>query len=459
MLTSINPYSDEVIATYPQQTLDDARIVVTQVSAAQQQWAMIPVAARAVYFVKVAEILRTKCADLAMLITLEMGKPIKQAEDEIEKCAATCDYYAKNAAAFLTPQMIETPGYKSFISFDPMGVILSIMPWNFPFWQVFRAAIPALIAGNGMVLKHASSVSGCALAITHIFDDAGFPKHLFQTVLINAQTTQNLIADPLIQGVTMTGSTAAGRQVAAQAGQYLKKCVLELGGSDPYLILEDANLDKAAVICAASRLQNNGQSCIAAKRFIVIEKHLSTFETLLIQEFKKAIVGDPSKIETTVGPMARVDLRQTLHRQVMKSVEKGAEILFGGTIIEDSAAFYLPTILTNVKKGMPAFDEELFGPVAAIICAKDEEDAIALANDTPYGLGAAVFTQDLVRGEYIAQHRLNAGNCCVNTMVKSDWRLPFGGIKDSGFGRELSPIGIKEFVNIKTVRSLRSEIF
>lgn len=451
MLTSINPYSDEVIATYPQQTLDDAKVIVNQVSKAQQEWTMVPIADRAEHFVKVAEILRTKAHILAMLITSEMGKPIKQAEAEVEKCAATCDYYAQNAAVFLRPQLIETPGHKSFICFDPIGVILSIMPWNFPFWQVFRAAIPALIAGNGMVLKHASSVSGCALTITHIFEDAGFPKHLFQTVLINAQTTQSLIAEPLIQGVTMTGSTAAGRQVAAQAGQYLKKCVLELGGSDPYLILEDADLEKAAVVCAESRLQNSGQSCIAAKRFIVIEKHLHAFENLMAQEFHKAIVGDPSKQETTVGPMARADLRQILHRQVMKSVEKGAEILVGGTIIEGSAAFYLPTILTNVKKGMPAFDEELFGPVAAIICAKDEEEAISLANDTPYGLGAAVFTQDLVHGEYIAQHRLNAGTCCVNAMVKSDWRLPFGGIKDSGFGRELSPIGIKEFVNIKTV--------
>jgi succinate-semialdehyde dehydrogenase/glutarate-semialdehyde dehydrogenase len=451
MLTSINPYSDEVIATYPQQTLDDAKVIVNQVSKAQQEWMTVPIATRAGHFVRVAEILRAKTHTLAMLMTLEMGKPIKQAEAEVEKCAATCDYYAQNAAIFLIPQMIETPGHKSFVCFDPIGVILSIMPWNFPFWQVFRAAIPALIAGNGMVLKHASNVSGCALTITHIFEDAGFPKHLFQTVLIDSQTTQSLIAEPLIQGITMTGSTAAGRQVAAQAGQYLKKCVLELGGSDPYLILEDADLDKAAAICAESRLQNSGQSCIAAKRFIVVEKHLRTFEKLLTQEFHKAIVGDPSKPETTVGPMARADLRQILHRQVMKSVEKGAEILVGGTILEGIAAFYLPTILTNVKKGMPAFDEELFGPVAAIICATDEEEAISLANDTPYGLGAAVFTQDLVRGEYIAQYRLNAGTCCVNTMVKSDWRLPFGGIKDSGFGRELSPIGIKEFVNIKTV--------
>ncbi|WP_032112165.1 NAD-dependent succinate-semialdehyde dehydrogenase [Candidatus Paracaedibacter symbiosus] len=451
ILTSINPYSGDVIATYPEQTFDDAKIAVTQIAAAQKEWAEVPVAERAALFVKVAAILRAKKNDFATLMTLEMGKPILQAKTEVEKCAAACDYFAQHGPLFLTPEKVNSEAHKSFVSFEPLGVILAIMPWNFPFWQAFRAAIPALIAGNGMLLKHAANVSGCALAIAHVFNDAGFPRHLFQSLLIKAETADQLIAHPLVAAVTLTGSTRAGRQVAAKAGQFIKRCVLELGGSDPYIILEDADLPEAAAICAASRLQNNGQSCIAAKRFIVVEKHVREFEQFLFQEFNKAVMGDPLNPETTIGPMARADLRETLHHQVMRSIAKGAEFLAGGTIPESKGFFYPPTILTSVKKGMPAFDEELFGPVAPIISATDEEHAIELANDTVYGLGAAVFTQDIEKGEKIAKNRLKAGNCFVNAMVKSDWRFPFGGIKESGFGRELSSIGIKEFVNIKTV--------
>lgn len=416
-----------------------------------KRWRHTAFDVRAAQMKATAAQLRSKKHDLAKLMTLEMGKPIREAEAEIEKCAWVCEYFAENSENFLKPEFIETGADKSYIAYEPLGVILAIMPWNFPFWQAFRAAVPALMAGNGVVLKHASNVPGCALAIEKIFKEAGFPEDLFRTLLITSTNALSLIESPYIRGVTLTGSTAAGQSVGAKAGQFLKKCVLELGGSDPYIILEDANIEQAATVCATSRLLNSGQSCIAAKRFIVVEKQWENFEKHFIEHMKNAVLGDPVEETTTMGPLARMDLRETLHKQVLDSLAKGAKLLLGGQIPKGPGAFYPPTVLINVTKGMPAYDEELFGPVAALIITKDEQEALHIANDTSFGLGAAVFTQDICRGESIALKGLQAGSCFVNALVKSDPRLPFGGIKESGFGRELSHIGIREFVNCKTI--------
>jgi len=349
------------------------------------------------------------------------------------------------------PEVVETEASRSFVTFQPLGVVLAVMPWNFPFWQVFRFAAPALMAGNAGVLKHASNVPGCALAIAKIFRQAGFPDHLLQTLLIGSGQVEAVVAHPLVKAVTLTGSTPAGQAVASQAGAMVKKTVLELGGSDPYIILADADVEAAVRTCVASRLINNGQSCIAAKRFIVVESIREPVEARFVAQMRVARMGDPLAEDTTVGPLARHDLRDTLHQQVQVSIAQGAHCLLGGTIPAGQGAFYPPTVLTQVSKGMPAYDEELFGPVAAIIAVRDEAEAIRVANDSPFGLGAAVFTQDIAKGERLAAQELEAGCCCVNTLVQSDPRLPFGGVKASGYGRELSHYGIKEFVNIKTV--------
>jgi succinate-semialdehyde dehydrogenase/glutarate-semialdehyde dehydrogenase len=351
----------------------------------------------------------------------------------------------------LQPEMIRTDASKSYVSFHPLGIVLAIMPWNYPFWQVFRFAAPALMAGNAAVLKHASNVPGCALAIDRIFKEAGLPENLFHSLLVSSGQIDSLIEHPLIRAVTLTGSTTAGMAVASKAGQMLKKTVLELGGSDPYIILEDADLDRTVETCVAGRLLNSGQSCIAAKRFIVVESISKRFESLFAEKMRAKKTGDPMNENVEVGPLARFDLRENLHRQVTQSVDKGARCLLGGGIPEGDGVFYPPTVLTDVQKGMPTFDEETFGPVAAIITVKDEQDAVRVANDSRFGLGAAVFTENIERGERIARDELQAGSCFVNAFVKSDPRLPFGGIKESGYGRELSPYGIKEFVNIKTV--------
>jgi succinate-semialdehyde dehydrogenase/glutarate-semialdehyde dehydrogenase len=395
-----------------------------------------------------AKLLRERATDYAELMAHEMGKPVKQGRAEIEKCAIACEFYAENAEAFLKREEIKTEAGRSFVTFEPLGVILAVMPWNFPFWQVFRFAAPSLMAGNAAVLKHASNVPGCALAVDDLFRRADLPLY---NVLVGSDQVAALIEDPRIRAVTLTGSGPAGKAVAKKAGELLKKAVLELGGSDPYVVLEDADLDAAVATCAAGRLINSGQSCIAAKRFIVVEPIRKKFESLLVEHMRAKKVGDPMLEDTDVGPLARHDLRDDLHAQVQKSIKKGAACLLGGKIPRDKGAFYPPTVLANVKQGMPAYDEELFGPVAAVIGARDEADAIRIANDTPFGLGAAVFTRDLARGERIAATQLEAGSCFVNAFVKSDPRLPFGGIKESGFGRELSHYGIREFVNIKTV--------
>jgi succinate-semialdehyde dehydrogenase/glutarate-semialdehyde dehydrogenase len=384
-------------------------------------------------------------------MAVEMGKPLAGGKAEIEKCAWCCDYYAQSAEAFLRSEPIETDARKSYVAHRPLGVVLAVMPWNFPFWQVFRFAAPALMAGNAGVLKHASNVPGCALAIEELFRDAGFPEGLFRTLLIESKQIEKLLDHEEIVAATLTGSVKAGRSVASLSGARVKKTVLELGGSDAYLILEDAALDQSAEACAASRLINSGQSCIAAKRFIAVDAVHDAFVERFVREMQKRKLGDPLAEGTDVGPQARADLRDELHQQVEKSLARGARCVLGGKVPPGPGAFYPPTVLVDVKPGMPAYDEELFGPVASVIRARDEADAIRIANDTEFGLGAAVFTQDVERGQRIAEREIEAGSCFVNAFVKSDPRLPFGGIRHSGYGRELSHHGIREFVNIKTV--------
>jgi succinate-semialdehyde dehydrogenase/glutarate-semialdehyde dehydrogenase len=383
-------------------------------------------------------------------MALEMGKPIVQGEAEVEKCAWACNYYAEHGEAFLADQPRQTEASRSYVRFDPIGPVLTIMPWNFPLWQVFRFAAPALMAGNAGILKHASNVPRCALEIEEVFRDAGFPENLFRALLVGSDKVAAIIADSRIRAVTLTGSEGAGSKVAEQAGHHLKKTVLELGGSDPFIVLEDADIEKAAKTAADARLINSGQSCIAAKRFIVVDKVEDMFLRHFVSAMESRKMGDPLGRDTQVGPQARDDLRASLHRQVEESVKRGAKLLLGGRVPEGPGAFYPPTVLAAVNKGMPAFDEETFGPVAAVILAQDEADAIRLANDSPFGLGASLWTQDRERAERLVG-QIEAGCVFVNEQVKSDPRLPFGGVKRSGYGRELSEYGMREFTNIKSV--------
>ncbi len=405
---------------------------------------------RARHLRALARTLRAQCDDLAGLITLEVGKPITQSRAEIEKCAMGCEYYARHGADWLVDEHPSGAPKPARVTYEPLGVVLAIMPWNFPFWQVFRAAAPTLMAGNTLLLKHASNVSGCALAIEQVFADARLPAGLLQTLLISSREVPALIADPRIRAVTLTGSTAAGREVAALAGAAMKPGVFELGGSDPYLILEDADLELAAETCAASRLVNAGQSCVSAKRFIVVAKVRREFERRFTARMAARHPGDPADPHTVLGPLARHDLRDELHRQVQRSVRRGARLLLGGRIPPGPGWFYPPTVLTNVRPGMPAYDEELFGPVAAVITVRDAAEAVRVANDTPYGLGAAIFTRDRRRARELAP-QLDAGMVFVNEAVRSDPALPFGGIKQSGCGRELGVSGLRAFVNVKTL--------
>jgi succinate-semialdehyde dehydrogenase/glutarate-semialdehyde dehydrogenase len=451
MLQSINPYSQKVIQSYNEHSQNDIDTIIPEANNAFKKWRLTNFGKRSKLLRNTASILKKNIEEYSKIMTMEMGKPVRESRAEIEKCAWICEYYAENGEKFLSPMKVKTDASKSYITFQPLGVILAVMPWNFPFWQVFRFAAPTLMAGNVGILKHSSNVSGCALAIEKIIRDAGFPKNAFRTLLINSKKVASVIENPVVKAVTLTGSTPAGKAVASKAGEMLKKTVLELGGSDPYIILEDADLQKAVNSCSFSRLLNAGQSCIAAKRFIVVESVLQEFQSLLIQNMQNVIMGDPFDESVNIGPMARIDLRDELHQQVVKSVKLGARLLLGGKIPPNKGAFYSPSILTDVKPGMPAFDEELFGPVAAIISAEDEKEAIQLANNSVFGLGAAVFTEDTSHGEKIASEKLEAGSCFVNDFVKSDPRLPFGGVKQSGYGRELSDFGIREFVNIKTV--------
>ncbi|HCY76348.1 MAG TPA: succinate-semialdehyde dehydrogenase [Ignavibacteriales bacterium] len=451
MLTSINPVNNLPVKNYSEYTGEDCDKIISLVDDSFEKWKVESFAYRSGLMRNAAKVLRSNSEDYSLLMTIEMGKPIAQSRSEVEKCAWVCEYYAENAEKFLNDEIIKTEASKSFVTYRPLGVILAVMPWNFPFWQVFRFAAPNLMAGNTGLLKHASNVSGCALAIEDIFRKAGFPKDVFRSLLISSKNVKGVISNPKVKAVTLTGSVPAGQSVAALAGSLIKKTVLELGGSDPYVILEDADLEMAAKSCVTSRLINAGQSCIAAKRFIIVESVYDEFEKLYLEFMSKKKMGDPLDEKNDLGPQASIQLRNELHDQVMRSVKQGAEIILGGAIPKIDGAFYPPTILRNVKPGMAAFDEELFGPVAALIKAKNEDDAIDLANRSIFGLGAAIFTKDVKKGEQIAKEKLDAGCCFVNDFVKSDPRLPFGGIKESGYGRELSPFGIKEFVNIKTV--------
>ena len=449
-ITSINPATGKTIKTYDEMKPNQAAAAVAQAYEIWRTWRTTSFGERVKPMKKTAEILRQRKDDLARLMAVEMGKPLAQGVAEAEKCAWACDYYADNAEAHLAPDVIKTEGSKSYVAFEPLGVVLAVMPWNFPLWQVYRFAAPALMAGNVGVLKHASNVPGCALVIEEIFNQAGFPAGAFRTLLIANTQVRAVIEHPLVRAVTLTGSTLAGQAVASQAGAVLKKTVLELGGSDPYVVLEDADLDRAVETCVNSRLINGGQSCIAAKRFIVVEPVRATFIDRFVALMKTKKMGDPLQEGIDLGPQARHNLRDDLHKQVLSSIERGAKLLLGGQVPAGEGAYYPPTVLTDVKPGMPAYDEEIFGPVAAIISAKDEEDAVRIANDTIFGLGAAVFTKDAQRGERVAR-KLEAGSTFVNSLVASDPRLPFGGIKESGYGRELGSYGIKEFVNTKTV--------
>ncbi|MCU0332152.1 MAG: NAD-dependent succinate-semialdehyde dehydrogenase [Ignavibacteriaceae bacterium] len=451
MLQSINPANLQIIKTYPRMLPSEVNETIDLTNNAFEKWKQTSFIDRSRLMMNAANILRVKKEEYSKLMTLEMGKPIAQSRAEVEKCAWVCEYYAENAEKFLGDELISTDASKSFVSFQPLGIVLAVMPWNFPFWQVFRFAAPGLMAGNAGILKHASNVSGCALAIEEVFREAGFPENLFSTILVPSSQMEEVIKNEKIKAVTLTGSVPAGKAVAKTAGSVLKKTVMELGGSDPYLILEDADLEMASDTCVTARLINGGQSCIAAKRFIVVEKVYDSFEKLYLEKMKSKKMGDPFDEANHIGPQASVPLRDELHLQVEKSIELGAKLLLGGKIPEMRGAWYPPTVLTNVKKGMPAYDEELFGPVAALIKAKDEAEAIEIANDSIFGLGAAVFTKDVNRGEKIAKEKIEAGCCFVNAFVKSDPRLPFGGIKESGYGRELSSFGIREFVNIKSV--------
>lgn len=451
MLRSINPANLEILKTYPQMQPAEVNNIINSTNIAFEEWKETSFNFRSELMMKAANLLREKKEEYSRLMTLEMGKPIAQSRAEVEKCGWVCDYYAENAEKFLSDDIIQTDASKSFVTFQPQGIVLAVMPWNFPFWQVFRFAAPGLMAGNAGILKHASNVSGCALAIEEVFREAGFPENLFRTILVPSSQMEDVIRNEKIKAVTLTGSVPAGKAVAKTAGSVLKKTVMELGGSDPYVILEDADLEMAADTCVTARLINAGQSCIAAKRFIIVEKVYDEFEKLFVDKMKSKRMGDPFDESNHIGPQASVSLRDELHQQVEKSIKLGAKLLLGGKIPDMKGAWYPPTILSNVKKGMPAYDEELFGPVAALIKSKDETEAIQIANDSVFGLGAAVFTRDNKRGEDLAKEKLQAGCCFVNAFVKSDPRLPFGGIKDSGYGRELSSFGIREFVNIKTV--------
>ena len=383
-------------------------------------------------------------------MTLEMGKPISQAEAEAEKCAWVCDYYADNAESILKEEFIQTDASESYVRFDPLGVVLAVMPWNFPFWQVFRFAAPALMAGNVGILKHASNVPMCAEAIENIFLEAGFPEGAFKNLVISSKPVKNIIDNPLVKAATLTGSENAGRNVAERSGKNLKKTVMELGGSDPFIILPDADLEKASSVAVTARMINNGQSCIAAKRFIITEAVYDEFLELFLSKMQAVKMGDPMNPETELGPLARKDLMLELDEQVKQSVEAGAEILTGGKPVDGKGYFYPPTVLVNIGKGSPAYEQELFGPVASVIKAKDEADAIRIANDTDFGLGASLWTNNIQHAKELAKE-IESGSVFINGLVKSDPRLPFGGIKISGYGRELSHYGIKEFVNIKTV--------
>ena len=451
MIQSVNPSTGELIQSY--KFHDDAQLdaKIAETHEAFLQWRSVSMEERSERMKRIARILLDRKDEYAALMTAEMGKTLNESKAEVEKCIWVCEFYAEKANAFLADELVETEATKSYVTYQPIGIVFAIMPWNYPFWQVFRFAAPALMAGNTVVLKHAPNVPGCAQVIEELFEEAGFIKNAFTNLIITNDQASQVIEDERVKAVTLTGSTRAGKAVAAQAGSYLKKCVLELGGNDPYLILEDADLDFAIQVAVASRLKNNGQSCISAKRFIVPQSIKQEFEEKLVKEMSSYTFGDPTDDMFDLGPLVGASYRDTLADQVDQSISAGASCLLGGEVPHGPGFFYPPTVLTNVSEGMPAFDEELFGPVASIIAVEDEDEAIQVANQTKFGLGAAIFSKDVERAEQIAATWINAGSCFVNAMVQSDPRLPFGGINESGYGRELSYHGIREFVNVKTV--------
>jgi acyl-CoA reductase-like NAD-dependent aldehyde dehydrogenase len=450
MIHSVNPATEETVQHFDAH--DDLYIenALTSVATAQKQWAVRPLQERTALLTRVAALLRERKGKYGALITLEMGKPINEAEGEIEKCAWNFDFYADKAAEYLGDEVVPSSASLSKVVYDPLGVVLAVMPWNYPFWQVMRFAAPALAAGNGIVLKHANNVPQCALAIEQLFRDASAPEGLFATLLVEASEVKRLIEDPRIAAVTLTGSTPVGKLVAAQAGSVLKKQVLELGGSDAFIVLADADLELAARTAVKARFQNVGQSCISAKRFIVVESVADRFTELFCQYAAQLKVGDPMQRDVTIGPMARANLRAELHSQVERSLAQGAKLLLGGQPVDGPGFFYQPTVLDQVTSDMAAGCEETFGPVAAIMRVKDTEAAIALANSLDYGLGAGLWTQNIEEGACLAR-RIEAGAVFINGLVASDPRYPFGGIKQSGYGRELGVHGAREFTNIKTV--------
>jgi len=449
-IKTINPTTDEVLETFEAYSQEQINAALDEAHQAFLQWRSTTFAERAKHLHSVAHYLRERKIELARIAVLEMGKTITEAEAEVEKCAWNCDFYAENAERFLADEKVVANAAESYVAFRPLGVILAVMPWNFPYWQVFRFAAPALMAGNTAVLKHASNVSRVALEIERIIQEAGLPKGCLKTVLVPGSETSKLIADPRIAAVTLTGSEAAGVEVAGASGHALKKTVLELGGSDAFIVLEDADLDQAAQVAVTARFQNNGQSCIAAKRFIVVESVAEAFEQKFAANTAKLKVGDPLEHDTKVGPLARKDLRETLDQQVQQAVKQGAKVLIGGKVRAGKGNFYEPTILTNVTPEMSVFTDETFGPVAAVIHARDVEHALELANDTKFGLSSNLWTRNIEQARELAA-RIEAGGVFINGMTTSDPRLPFGGIKSSGYGRELSAFGIQEFVNVQTV--------
>ena len=450
-LESISPNNGQKIREFAEDSPEDIQRKLAKAHRAFENWRRYELTERISILAPLESILLQTKQESARLISEEMGKPIKQSIAEVEKCAFLCKNYLEAAPKLLEMRTVKTEASKSFVSFSPLGTILGIMPWNFPFWQVFRFALPALIVGNSAVLKHSSNVSGCSLLIEKLFQKLSGPQDLFQSLIVKSDQIEAIIKDPRIQAVSLTGSSAAGRKVAATAGSVLKKCVLELGGSDPYIILEDAEIESAVKLCVESRLINSGQSCIAAKRFIFPQSLKARIEEAFVETMKTKKMDDPFDSKTDVGPQARDDLRKEVHSQVLKSLSEGADLLLGGQMPDRPGFYYSPTILSSVTPQMTAGREEVFGPVAALMPVKDEKEAFEVANRSQYGLGGAIFSKDLERAERLARDTLEVGSAFINSFVKSDPRLPFGGIKESGYGRELGEFGILEFTNIKTV--------